>query len=480
MTVGLGTAVTRRVLLVLALLTPFIVGGVESKLWFDQRDKALAEAREDARSIEREAEESHKAGGSQNPANVYFNQSTEVVANEAAENRVRPYCDWQRDHRLVLAFDAAGAPVMKPSEHGTVVYPGSSIPGVTQKALRFRGEPGERWRDATFDVQAKDASCLVDGTAVGVLVRFDGGSFAAMRLVAFDWAGYGSLLTYAGGALLIFWGLAELVAWQFNLAVHRRIGRITSVLQTIEKQDFAIRVPVDGGAEFALLGREINAMIVRVGMAHRYFADLNGFVAHNLRSPLTVARTLVASLIHTSRGDASALLSELDRQLIELDRRCVNLLERAKLGIVASNNSGPIDLATVVDRQVKDIFEYLAQDRDMRIELRLSSSRIAMPSDVQELIIDNLLQNALKFGEPGTAVCVELETAGAEARLQVANRGPFVSPSRFEEIFERGVTTGGYGMGLYAVRTAAEIYGGAAVALPETGGFRILVTLPLA
>lgn len=477
---GLGNVVARRIIIILALLLPFFMGGVEGLAWLDRREIAFRLANDDAgRMVEAVDASLRSAGPSKGPVAVYYRDAATVIADETIQARKRRGCDWARETRLVQAFDGNGAPVWRPSAHGQPVYVGSSIPNLRQDRLESWNRQVALGAAVTLPVRYADTLCLPDGTAVGVLVPFEGGAIAVLRLIAFDWTAYLKLLAFAYGALLAVWLLAELLAWQFNVALNRRIGRITAILKTVEQNGFTDRVPLDGGPEFAVLGEEINSMIARTGLAHRYFADLNGFVAHNLRSPLTVARTLVDGLTSRVGVDDSALLGEIDLQLVELDRRCCELLDRARLETASTLQSGSVDLAVTIERQVEDIFLYLAMEKEMSIDLDLVPAPIRMAGATQELIIDNLLQNALKFGLEGTDVQVTLTIERNVAHLGVSNQGASVPPYLFEAIFDRGYTTGGHGLGLYAVRTAAQLHGGNAVALPLNGGFQVVVTLPV-
>nr|WP_246623861.1 ATP-binding protein [Sphingomonas colocasiae] len=97
-----------------------------------------------------------------------------------------------------------------------------------------------------------------------------------------------------------------------------------------------------------------------------------------------------------------------------------------------------------------------------------------------ELLVDNILQNALKFADSGSTVSISLRHDNSDVLLEVANRGPEVPADLRDQIFERGVTKGGHGLGLYVVRMVARRHGGDAWSTEEPSGFRLIVRLPRA
>jgi signal transduction histidine kinase len=95
-----------------------------------------------------------------------------------------------------------------------------------------------------------------------------------------------------------------------------------------------------------------------------------------------------------------------------------------------------------------------------------------------------LLDNALRYGPPGEPVRVIVRSDGAEATLEVADRGPGIPDEEHEHIFERfhrGATAsqeGGFGLGLAIGRELARRMGGDLVlADGYEPGARFLLTL---
>jgi len=123
-----------------------------------------------------------------------------------------------------------------------------------------------------------------------------------------------------------------------------------------------------------------------------------------------------------------------------------------------------------------------------RIGHELSEVHVHADETRIEQIVTNILDNALKYSPPETAIEVAVHPAGSDAVLEVRDHGKGVSPEflpRIFDIFEQGERTrdraeGGLGVGLTVVRALVERHGGSIVASsPGQGrGFVATVKLP--
>jgi two-component system sensor histidine kinase KdpD len=98
----------------------------------------------------------------------------------------------------------------------------------------------------------------------------------------------------------------------------------------------------------------------------------------------------------------------------------------------------------------------------------------------------NLLDNALKFSPPGSAIRIRGAVRDGAFRLQVEDEGPGIPPGEEELIFEKlyrgtgGALAPGAGLGLAICRAIAEAHGGTVTAGNQPGGgARLTISLPL-
>jgi signal transduction histidine kinase len=132
-----------------------------------------------------------------------------------------------------------------------------------------------------------------------------------------------------------------------------------------------------------------------------------------------------------------------------------------------------------------DLYEPSMSERGLKVELR-SSSDVKGFADAALLhrMVANLLDNALKHLPRGCELKIELQARDESACLTMEDNGPGFEPGVLEHIFEqrvKGQHSTGRGMGLAFVDAVARAHGGSVTAANrDSGGAKIVVTLPLA
>jgi two-component system phosphate regulon sensor histidine kinase PhoR len=134
----------------------------------------------------------------------------------------------------------------------------------------------------------------------------------------------------------------------------------------------------------------------------------------------------------------------------------------------------PVELQSIV-RQVVDGLMPLAQDREVAINVNVPPEPLIVLGDRDELIraLENLIENALKYGSSGKRVEVTLVRANTrsgagEARLTVRDFGPGITPEHLPRLTERfyrvdvadSRSQGGTGLGLALVKHVLARHGG--------------------
>jgi signal transduction histidine kinase len=209
------------------------------------------------------------------------------------------------------------------------------------------------------------------------------------------------------------------------------------------------------------------------------FIDL---VAHELRTPLTA----VVAAAETARrpemaGDLPELLDIVARNSRHLDSMLEDLLTAVRLE--RGRGSGPVAEADVADLARAVARDFGLTGRPVVVDAPPSAPIRANAAGVRR-ILDNLLDNAHKYGRPPVRVMIEPRSDGGVV-IWVTDAGSGIPPEEREQIFarfsRRRVTSGkpGLGLGLAIVRGLAESSGGSVETEDAPGGgaaFR--VTLP--
>jgi two-component system, OmpR family, sensor kinase len=285
--------------------------------------------------------------------------------------------------------------------------------------------------------------------------------------------------------------LAALVVW----VLRRSLRPLYDASARVRERDAARLDPLptaEMAEELAPLVEQINALLARLAASletqRRFVAD----AAHELRSPVA-ALALQVQLAERAPTEAAraAALAELRNGIARAGRLVQQLLDLARLepGVV-SEAPGPVDLAGLV-REVTGGFAARADSQrvDLGVEAPASLVITGAGSELRSLVA-NLVDNALRYAPPDSAVTVSLREAGAAVELAVVDAGPGIAPEQRERVLRRfqrvpGDSTSGSGLGLPIAKAIAERHRGSLVledARPgrEPRGLAVQVRLPTA
>lgn len=207
-------------------------------------------------------------------------------------------------------------------------------------------------------------------------------------------------------------------------------------------------------------------------------------LAHELKTPVASMRNLTQLLADFELSDAErrrvAILLQSEAGKLEALVQALLDLERLPLRDFRSS-SRVTDLGELVKARV-DVLRATA-GRAMNASI---APNVLVRADgmLIERVIDNLVGNALKYTD--TPIDVTVRGTGAEAWLEVADRGPGIDDAERERIFQRffrGAAargTEGLGLGLSFVAEVARWHGGnVSVESAQEGGSRFRVSLPI-
>ena len=282
------------------------------------------------------------------------------------------------------------------------------------------------------------------------------------------------------------------------------VARLSGVAHRIASGDFTADIgPSSGPRETAALATDLSAMLTRLlhaieerevaaADAERARLDMERFMAdasHELRTPLTAIRGY-SELYGAGMLDAEGL----DRAMARIGGESVRLasLVRDLLQLVQPSDTrhgDPVDVAAVVSAVVHDL---RAAHPSHAIGLDLTASEgCTVRGDAARLhqAILNLGANACQHTPAGTDVVVVAARQGAEAVIEVVDRGPGIDPLVAESLFmpfTRGEVSrsrashDGAGLGLaIAERVVRQHDGSIAAGGTPGGGATFTIRLPI-
>jgi heavy metal sensor kinase len=235
--------------------------------------------------------------------------------------------------------------------------------------------------------------------------------------------------------------LAPLGGYWLSGRAIQPLAKIIQQTSIMKPENLGERLPLRGsGDELDQLSLTINGLLDRIAVYLSQKRDYLANAAHELRSPLAAIRGLVEVALTSERStpeyinrlheimEESTSLGVLVNQLL--------LLAESDAGRLALNPK-PIPLDQVVKKSV-DMFEGVAESQGIRLQTpELAAVQVAGDENHLRQLINNLLDNAIKFTPAGGQVTVELSRQNGQARLRVADTGSGIPAKELPRIFER-------------------------------------------
>lgn len=277
-----------------------------------------------------------------------------------------------------------------------------------------------------------------------------------------------NLLTVTLVALPVFLALAALGSYWIAKRAFRPLDNITATAAAInEARDLSQRIALPPGRdEFSRLADTFDRLFERLEHSFETEKQFTADASHELRTPVSIIkgaceyaqkydetpeeRQETISMIYRQAVKMSGLISQL-LNMTRLDQGMeLACMERVDLGEL---------LCSLCEEQVYD---------SSRLTLELQENITArVDSALLSRLIQNLVDNAFKYGKPEGHVWVSLRQDAGEILLQVRDNGVGIPPEQQEKIWQRFYQVdpsrsgeGGAGLGLSLVQQIARVHGG--------------------
>jgi len=274
----------------------------------------------------------------------------------------------------------------------------------------------------------------------------------------------------AGAALapvLILLPLAILILWGFANGVSREVQDIARRAALQDENSITelplTRVP----REIAPLVMSFNSLLTRLRDA---FATQRRFVqdaAHELRTPITaVALQLENVRRDLPDGACAQSFAQLETGVVRAQRLVDQLLKLSRQEAAAAQEApASLDLHAQLHESIGAL---IVQADQRNIDLGLvadegaaGAQMLRCPAGDLRSVLDNLIENALRYTPEGGVVDVRLTRAGGQPVVEVVDTGPGIPPDQIDRVFDRffrvpGNGARGSGLGLSIARSAAQ------------------------
>lgn len=223
--------------------------------------------------------------------------------------------------------------------------------------------------------------------------------------------------------------------------------------------------------------------------------DFVANISHELKTPIGALAVLAETLVGETEPDTvnrvvNRMLAEADRAAHTID----DLMELSRIETGSERTVEPVRVSDVI-RAAADRVTELANHRTITVSTLAPVGEVAesmvVQGDRRQLVsaVGNLVENAVKYSDPGGSVQVRARRLGDIVEISVADQGAGIPQRDLDRIFERfyrvdrarSRTTGGTGLGLSIVRHVASNHGGDVVVTSVEGeGSTFVLRLPVA
>lgn len=397
-----------------------------------------------------------------------------VVANGRRSGPIYATANWPAGlPRDWLPLPLGPAPEMRaPPPPGNNAEPPPRNEGGQRRRHPFEDPPERRQPPPPMQVQGPVFGTLA--TPAGEWRAVTYGNEEITFSIAMNLSGLHAEMSRFRQALLVSVPLGLLLiaagGWLLGHAALRPVKRIARTAESVTTRRLNERIPVAGAdEEFERLIVLINGMLERLERGFQQATRFSADAAHELKTPLAILQAQLERYLQHA-ADGSAEQRDYAAQLDEVQRlkailRKLLLLSQADAGLLPLS-ADRVKLGSLLRGAAEDV-QMLAPDRKIRIEAPAEVT-VTGDTDLLNQIIDNLVSNAVKFGDKDGTVAFGLGIRERQAVITVANTGtpiPAADQARLFDRFFRGDPARsreieGSGLGLNLAREIARAHGG--------------------
>lgn len=268
--------------------------------------------------------------------------------------------------------------------------------------------------------------------------------------------------------------------WIIALDAFRPMEKILSAADSIsDGGDLTARVGLKRGpTEMRRLSRAFDRMFARLELSFNAERQFASDASHELRTPITV---ILAECDRAKRKDKSPEDFLASIAVIEEQGKHMSELVQQLLGLTRMQHGTDrypmrrLDLSIFVESCCGEFMPHDSRGISLETDIKPGIEADFNPA-LMSRVVQNLLQNAYKYGRENGHILVSLEQRGGRALLRVRDDGIGIAPEDQDKIWQRFWQAdasrgedGGSGLGLAMVKEIAEFHGGRASVDSEPG-----------
>lgn len=284
--------------------------------------------------------------------------------------------------------------------------------------------------------------------------------------------------------------IAVVLAWLLARHLSGPVNRVAKGIRALAGGNYHYRVPSRGADEISRLGDHVNRLSTALAehetARKRWMSDM----AHELRTPLAIISGELEAMADGIRPLNARQLASVQEEVKHLallvdDLHSLALTDSGALAYKMAS----LDFVDVIELSV-DAFRGRAVDKQLDLTWERPDRALTVNGDEQRLrqLLNNLLDNAVRYTDAGGHIKVEIEMSDPMVRLVISDTAPGADEKECEQLFDRlyrqeasrNRNSGGSGLGLAICRNIVSAHGGEINARPgPLGGLEVTVMLRL-
>ncbi|MHB8707764.1 MAG: response regulator [Desulfuromonadales bacterium] len=214
---------------------------------------------------------------------------------------------------------------------------------------------------------------------------------------------------------------------------------------------------------------ELEHKLERLGATVVRQQELHDLMFHELRNQLTILHGFAQVLEHSRAAHDASCITAIHRSSVYLQNLAEDFLLIRKVQEGQLQLSAEPLLVHEVAAEMTNLYASAANSRGISLEVRIAGQPRPVPTNRPglKIILSSLLDNAIKYGPPDSAVTLTCHYRESHLDLEVCDEGEGIATAERERVFEefhRGdlarLEHPGKGLGLYGVRVLTRAMGG--------------------
>ncbi|MBQ7880971.1 MAG: GHKL domain-containing protein [Clostridia bacterium] len=254
--------------------------------------------------------------------------------------------------------------------------------------------------------------------------------------------------------------------------IEKPVKMILNATQKIASGDFSVKLTplheYSKYTEYDLIFENINIMTKELSKNEMLKNDFVSNVSHEIKTPLSIIQNYAKILQdkELTKNKKQEYLNGLITQTKKLADLISNIL---KLNKLENQQTVPeveqFDLAELL-RVTTLNYENLLEKKHLELECDIDEVSIVSSASLLEIVLNNLISNAIKFTDAGGKIAISLKQTKTHAIINITDTGCGISQEVGEHIFDKfyqgdtSRSTEGNGLGLALVKKVIDLIGG--------------------